>query len=282
MAYPIVLAHGIARFDIMRREMEARRLLTGITGSDALHYFRNIRPFLQQRKFTVYHTNVSFAASIEQRSRDLAEQVDALCARHGKVHIIGHSMGGLDVRHMIVDIPGMDTKVASLTTVGTPHLGTSFADWGISHGGDELIRALEDVVDLRGFSCLTTAACEAFNRRAEAAEAANPVVYQAYASSQEKYRVLGPLQPSWQIIQDREGDNDGLVPVRSQLWCAELASGGHKKAVAQHRFPVSADHFNQIGWWDVREWLAGQDPDEYEAAIQAVYLQIAQSVSGIA
>lgn len=282
MAYPIVLAHGIARFDILRRELEARGILTDITGNDALHYFRNIRPFLQQHGFTVYHTNVGFAASIEQRSRELAEQVDALCARHGKVHIIGHSMGGLDARHMIVDIPGMDQKVASLTTVGTPHLGTSFADWGLSNGGDELIRALEDVVDLRGFASLTTSACQAFNRRAEAAEAANPVVYQTYASSQEKYRVLGPLQAFWQIIQNFEGDNDGLVPVRSQLWCAELVSDGHRKRVAQHRFPIPADHFNQIGWWDVREWLAGQNPVEYERAIQAVYLRIAQSVSGIA
>ncbi|HOL73230.1 MAG TPA: hypothetical protein PKW45_17420, partial [Bryobacteraceae bacterium] len=123
---------------------------------------------------------------------------------------------------------------------------------------------------------------QAFNRRAEAAEAANPVVYQTYASSQEKYRVLGPLQAFWQIIQNFEGDNDGLVPVRSQLWCAELVSDGHRKRVAQHRFPIPADHFNQIGWWDVREWLAGQNPVEYERAIQAVYLRIAQSVSGIA
>ncbi len=282
MSYPIVLAHGIARFDVLRKQMEAMGLLTGITGSDALHYFRNIKTFLHARGFTVCHSNVSFAAGIEQRARELAGQVESICAQHGKVHIIGHSMGGLDARHMIVDIPGMDAKVASLTTVGTPHLGTSFADWGIGRGGDELIRALEGILDLKGFACLTTAACEEFNRRAEASEAANAVVYQAYASCQERYRVLGPLQPSWQIIQDREGENDGLVPVRSQLWCAELAGDGKRKAVGQHRFPLPADHFNQVGWWDIREWLAGQGPAGYEAAIQAVYLRIAQSVSGIA
>lgn len=281
MPYPIVLAHGIARFDVLRHQAEELGLLRNLTGSDALHYFRNIKTFLEARGFVVYHSSVSFAAHIEQRARELAEQVEAICDRHGKVHIIGHSMGGLDARHMIVDIPGMDAKVASLTTIGTPHLGTSFADWGMEHAGDRLIRALESVLDLKGFACLTTSECRAFNRRAEALEAANPVVYQAYGSCQQRYRVLGPLQPSWQIIRDQEGENDGLVPMRSQLWCAELAGGGMRKAIGQHRFPIPADHFNQVGWWDVREWLAGMGPAEYEAAIQDVYLGIAQSVSGI-
>lgn len=282
MSYPIVLAHGIARFDDLRRQMEEMGLLTGISGSDELHYFRNIRTFLVANGFAVYHSNVSFAAGIDRRARELAGRVESICARHGKVHIVGHSMGGLDARRMIVDIPGMDAKVASLTTVGTPHLGTSFADWGIGGGGGELIRALKGILDLEGFACLTTAACEAFNRRAEATEAANAVVYQTYASCQERYRVLGPLQPSWQIIHDREGDNDGLVPVSSQLWRGELVSDSRRKAVGQHRFPIPADHFNQVGWWDPREWLAGQRPAAYEAAIQAVYLRIARSVSGIA
>jgi triacylglycerol esterase/lipase EstA (alpha/beta hydrolase family) len=42
------------------------------------------------------------------------------------VHIIAHSMGGLDARHLIVDIVTMADKVGTLATIGTPHLGTSF------------------------------------------------------------------------------------------------------------------------------------------------------------
>ena len=42
------------------------------------------------------------------------------------MHLIAHSMGGLDARHMIVR-EGMAERVASLTTVGTPHNGTPVA-----------------------------------------------------------------------------------------------------------------------------------------------------------
>ena len=39
-------------------------------------------------------------------------------------------MGGLDARYMIASL-GMEARVLSLTTVGTPHRGTAFADWGM-------------------------------------------------------------------------------------------------------------------------------------------------------
>ena len=40
-------------------------------------------------------------------------------------------MGGLDARYLISRL-GMADRVLSLTTLGTPHRGTSFADWGVS------------------------------------------------------------------------------------------------------------------------------------------------------
>ncbi|MEZ4513089.1 MAG: hypothetical protein R3C62_14570 [Chloroflexota bacterium] len=62
--YPIILAHGIARFDILR-EMLGQTIggiWPGFTFStDELHYFRNICSYLQQRGYAIYHTNVAFA-----------------------------------------------------------------------------------------------------------------------------------------------------------------------------------------------------------------------------
>jgi triacylglycerol lipase len=75
-------------------------------------------------------------------------------------------MGGLDARHMIVD-QEMGERVASLTTVGTPHLGTILADQVIGHGGIFLMNLLRQVINLDGFNDLTTGACELFNARAE-------------------------------------------------------------------------------------------------------------------
>ncbi len=293
--YPIALSHGIARFDYLTDSFMRRtnlRLWEWRRDLDRLHYFKGISEHLQQHGFEVYKTGVSFAASVEQRSRELGEQVKEILDKSGqeKVHMIGHSMGGLDARHMIID-EGMAKHVASLTSIGTPHLGTYFADWGLEHGGDEAIEALRRVIDLEGFLTLTRAERENFNERARHQEATNSVVYQTYTAVQDREQVFGLLRLPWQIIFDEEGENDGLVPARSQAWTAEIVSdAGEVKAVHQYRFPFAADHLNQIAWWDLDElrragwWRLSifREKRRYEAAVRDVYLQIARNVSAIA
>lgn len=240
--HPVVLAHGIARFDILR----------------------------------------------EVRSNQLSAQINDILnsTGHSKVHIFAHSMGGLDARHMIVDIDGMADKVASLTTIGTPHLGTSLADALLTRGGVFLIEALRPVFHLEGFKNLTIAACAEFNRRAEGAEAKNGVVYRTYAATQERDSVLLPLQLSWQIIRAVEGENDGLVSLASQEWHKTLISGdGTSKAVEQNLFSVAADHLNEVGWWHLSELRLSfgllpfiEQAENYERKIKDIYLEIARGL----
>jgi triacylglycerol lipase len=89
---------------------------------------------LRKNGIEVYHTNVSFAADVETRAKDLTREIQKILADtgHAKVHIIGHSMGGLDARQMIVH-EGMADKVATLTTIGTPHWGSPVAEWVLEH-----------------------------------------------------------------------------------------------------------------------------------------------------
>ena len=245
-----MLAHGIARLDVLKQAVEAALKLPETELGDRLHYFKGIKSHLEANGFTARHSNVAFADRVDVRARQLRDQMNDILAETGaeKVHIIAHSMGGLDARHMIVDLDMAD-KVATLTTIGTPHLGTTLADFGIERGGKELIDALEPVIHLGGFEDLTTDACGMFNARAEAQEAANQVVYQTYASFEERKRVFLPLRPSGDFIKAREGENDGLVSVTSQRWKAELrGSGGITKRIAQFDFPVPADHLNEVGW----------------------------------
>jgi triacylglycerol lipase len=308
MTYPIVLAHGIARFDVLgdllTRELqglagtaEIDRFLGGLRGlgipaqPDSLTYFKGIASYLSAHGFEVHTTRVSFAAGVEQRSCDLRDAINGIPSLgKGKFHIIAHSMGGLDARHMIVKL-GMADRVSSLTTIGTPHLGTSFADVGLEEGGSELIEAAKSVLDLGGFKDLTTVVCRKFNDDpvVRAAEATNAVAYQTYASSEELAKVFGPLKPSWEIINEREGENDGLVPTTSQAWEAQRDDGqGHVKQIGQNRFPVSADHLNEVGWWTL-DRLRGEplslgllgEPGAYEQSIRDVYLGIAQGLSGL-
>ena len=197
-------------------------------------------------------------------------------------------MGGLDARHMIVDL-GMAERVAQLTTIGTPHHGTPLADHVLSQqGGVLLVDVLQRVINVDGFADLTMESCERFNKRAEDQEAKNNVSYQAYGSFESGHLIFAPLIASWKFIRDHAGKNDGLVPFTSQQWQKELiASDGERKAVAQKEYPLPADHLNQVGWWDPQEAmnsLAGfgsvfKQAANYEDHIKGVYLEIANSLS---
>ena len=205
---------------------------------------------LEKNGYEVHLTEVDFAGSVEKRSQQLAEQVRKI-AGAVKVDIIAHSMGGLDARHMIVDIPGMADKVASLTTIGTPHLGSPVAD-AVAAGDPGAIKLLKPIFDLTGIRDLTTESCEKFNARAKLSEGNNAVVYRAYAASEEAGKMVPPLAQLSALFFTTP--NDGAVSVKSQLWKSSLpASDGIGKPVGQLDFGVPADHLNELGWWDPLE-----------------------------
>jgi triacylglycerol lipase len=264
----IVLAHGIARFSILAEIL----INTGtIPDDDNLHYFKGIASHLRANGFNVHTTNVDFAGPIDECANELADQVKSI---NGKVHIIGHSQGGLNSRHAIVD-HGIADKVAMLTSVNSPHNGTSFADVGLSPLGRLFIEVARPVINIDGFKDLTTELRQEFNRRAADAEARNSVIYRTYSASEERQRVFLPLRPSWKIIHDREGDNDGLVSVTSQNWTDSIvAADGTSKPIQHFSFPFPADHLNVCGWWDPAEQ---GNAAQYEAQVKEVYLQIANS-----
>jgi triacylglycerol lipase len=110
--YPIVLAHGAAGFDE----------LFGI-----YEYWFGIPSALRDGGATVYVTTVSQLNATEVRGEQLLAQVQNIVAISGKpkVHLIGHSHGGLDVRYVASVRPDL---VASVTSVGSPHKGADLAD----------------------------------------------------------------------------------------------------------------------------------------------------------
>ena len=66
-------------------------------------------------------------AGIERRSRVLGRRIQEAFGGE-PVHLIGHSMGGLDARALLAS-EGNAGLVLSLTTIGTPHLGSALADY---------------------------------------------------------------------------------------------------------------------------------------------------------
>jgi len=277
--HPIILAHGIARFDALLREF----LRDENSADDCTHYFRCIRSTLTAAGFVVYHGSVPWAAGVAVRAAALRANVQQVLAATGaaKVHIIGHSMGGLDARRMLYDgrADGLQERVASLTTVGTPHHGTSFADVALAEAGSALtVLDHLGIGSIDGFRDLTTTACAAFNDEAAGFEQSCGVAFRAYAGAQALPFVFEPLKLSWRIIQGREGPNDGLVPVSSARWRDDVAAPD----------VINADHLNEVGWWEPNDCglftfpprlSSGESPAKLEARVRGLYLGIARDLA---
>ena len=111
----------------------------------------------------------------------------------------------------------------------------------------------------------------------------NSVHYVVYASKQDESQVFGLLKPSWHLVEKEEGENDGLVSVSSQLWSDKLIGDGHEKPVRQVKFPLEADHLNELGWWDLDQlhgvhlWKLDlrRRISSFEDQVKAAYLKIA-------
>ena len=271
---PVILAHGIFRFDALRIFLRDHADV-----DIGPHYFNGIKDFLAQHDIPAEETDVNFAGPLELRARQLADKVRDVLKRTGasQVDVLAHSMGGLDARKAIVD-EGLGEAIRVLTTIGTPHHGTSTADLGLRLGGRILIAGLLPVIDLKGFADLTTGACRTFNRRANDAEAKNQVRYRTVTATESLERTTPLLQASWVQIRAVEGESDGIVPTISQRWAERLVStDGVTKPIQQMRFPLPADHLNEVGVWDTGELLAGLDKRAYEDRVRDFYLTLARS-----
>lgn len=218
LRHPVVLAHGVLGFD--KIEFAGREH----------SYFRGVRGHLVGVGAEVHRPRVSSAASIAVRAEELARLVRMIPAK--KVNFIAHSMGGLDVRYAITKL-GLADRVASVVTIGTPHLGTPLADLGTRLSDMLRLKALLGrVVDLDGFYDLTTARMARFND--EVADAPG-VAYTSVVARVERKRAHPLLWPTHLYLSERAGDNDGMVPSASQRWGEVLRE-------------IDADHWAQIGW----------------------------------
>lgn len=66
-----------------------------------------------------------FTADLRDAARVLAQRVEEISARTGyeRIHVVGHSLGGLVARYYVQCLGGAD-RVHTLVTLGTPHAGT--------------------------------------------------------------------------------------------------------------------------------------------------------------
>ena len=221
LRYPVLLAHGVLGVDEIS--------LGGVRQS----YFRGVPEALEKMGARVHLVKVPAVGSVAQRAEALVAAVRSLDAE--RVNVIAHSMGGLDARYAISAL-GLSARVASLTTIGSPHRGTPIADIGTSVGSRlGLLAMLKKLgLDLAAFYDLTTERMVAFNQKVPDAKG---VAYGCYLAHLPK----GPrgsarvLWPAYRYLLSAAGQNDGLVPTSSQSWGEVFGT-------------IEADHWGQIGW----------------------------------
>ena len=222
--YPILMVHGVffrdARF---------------------FNYWGRIPKELMRNGAEVYYGNQQSAATVAMSGMELADRIKQIVQETGcgKVNVIAHSKGGLDIRYAISN-GGVADYVASLTTINTPHRGCMFADFLLEKAPEGLrhflaekyngaLRKLGDASPdfLGAVTDLTAARCMELNREMPDC---NQVYYQSVASSMPKaHSGRFPLNFSYYLVKYFDGENDGLVSIESALWgnvyCVLRATG---------------------------------------------------------
>jgi triacylglycerol lipase len=224
----IVLAHGIL----------------GFSSVGPVNYFNGLADHLRQKfQAKVQVPAIDPTAGTGPRSAMLRESIGGALSRgeldpSQPIHIIAHSMGGLDARRMIAEDPAIQVgpvkvPVKTLAMVGTPHRGSPIADL-VAGEFVPRVHVLEVILDaakgglgdilgkfhvsLEGLNDLTTRAADDFNSHVLDNPAVKYLSYGGKGRSSFK-PTSGFFLPFHAFIQLGYGEaNDGVVPVSSARW----------------------------------------------------------------
>ena len=211
--YPILLVHGVFFRD-----------------NKFFNYWGRIPGELKANGAQVFYGNQPSAATIAHCAADLKDRILEITQQTGaeKVNIIAHSKGGLDSRYAIAKL-GIGDKVASLTTVNTPHRGCLFADYllgkiptetkdAVANAYNAALRKLgeEEADFLAAVSNLTDSYCQPLDLEMGVPEG---ILCQSVGSVMTKARSGAfPLNVCYPLVKHFSGENDGLVSEDSFAW----------------------------------------------------------------
>lgn len=223
--FPVVFCHGL--FGTCRY---------GIGPLSAGDYFRGIRLEIARLGVKIVTPRVHPTAGAYRRVWMLAQRIEAECG-DSPIHLVGHSMGGIDMR-LLANDPAWARRIISMTSIGTPHLGTSLADIAANRLG-LLFRGME----LAGWSIDGFRQVSPDHMHALTANWADPpfAVCRSIAGNPDPYPGFVALRPIYRMVYEFDGPNDGMVPMESALgW-------GHPLP------PWPFDHLQQINWMTSRQ-----------------------------
>ena len=209
--YPIFLVHGM-----------------GFREGRLIRYWGRIPRRLQQGGAQVFSSRQDSNGTVETNARQLAAELDDILRQTGaeRVNVIAHSKGGLEARYLISSM-GYGEKIASVTTLSTPHHGSETVDV-LMKLPDVLIRFGCRVADLwyrflgdqqpdtyHAVAIFKTEHARRFNE-------ANPdregIYYQSFGFVM-KYALSDVFMwLPYVVVRHFEGENDGLLSTKSVQW----------------------------------------------------------------
>ncbi|MCL2264447.1 MAG: hypothetical protein FWC22_00260 [Treponema sp.] len=216
LKYPVVLVHGIFAHD--------RKAV--------INFWGRIPDVFRENGIDVFLGNTDAWGGYDTNAGILKNTVDDVFNKTNsdKINIIAHSKGGIDSRYLIWKY-GYGDKVASLTTISTPHHGAELADLifmqKIVHTRASK-KALHIFGRLYGDTNpnlynlnhqLTTEKMEEFNKKVIMDER---VYYQSIYTTM--HNALDDLMFffSYKYIKSISGANDGVVSEKSAKWSGNI------------------------------------------------------------
>jgi len=211
--YPILMVHGVFFRDWKY-----------------VNYWGRIPKELTNNGASIFYGNHNSSLTVEQSAEELEKRITEIIneTNCGKLNVIAHSKGGLDMRYAISCLD-MDKYVASLTTVNTPHRGSPIAGTAVDKLPEKLVSTIGsgyeklftklgvDNIDFLGsINGLTPEKCEELNGIMTDREG---ILYQSLGSTMSSVvSAAFPLNAGYAILKHVGGDNDGLVCTDSMMW----------------------------------------------------------------
>ena len=260
--YPILMIHGVG-FRDLKWPLYWGRIPATIAGTGSVLFYG---------KQDCWARTEDNAKTIRARIRQILEETGS-----EKVNIIAHSKGGLEAR-MAASSLGIGDKIASITTIGTPHHGSKTID--------KLLKAPDSLFNIASFAVDNWigligdtkpdfyAVCRDFSTEyALNFNKDNPdvpgVYYQSFAGVMKTPFSDINLSTAYSIVRLIEGDNDGLVSVESAKW-------GESFTVLTGRTNRGISHYDEIDFR--RSPLSSKHDGHGVSDICDVYLNIVKGL----
>ena len=245
--YPILMVHGVFFRDFKFPP-----------------YWGRIPAELEKNGAKIYYGKHQSAASVADSAEELKRRIEEICNETGseKVNVIAHSKGGLDIRETLRLYP---EKIASVTTINTPHRGCLFADFllgkvpesaqeKIAKGYNAVAKKIGDKSPdfLAAVRDLTAEKCIEFDNT-------HPIPENIFCRSVGSVLTHPsggkfPLNFTYRLAKYFDGKNDGLVSVSSCEWgdCHRLLEPTGERGIS-HGDVIDLNREN-ISGFDVREF----------------------------